>query len=373
MDESSSNVTSDGEGAPAPASANDARRQIPGYQILQKLGAGAMAVVFKAKQISLDRIVAIKVLPRRLSSDADYVMRFYQEGQTAAKLNHPNIVQAFDVGESEGYHYFIMEYVEGKTVYDEFQAGKKYTESEALGIGIQIAVALVHAHAAGLIHRDVKPKNIMITQDGVAKLMDMGLARLADDAQAIAAESGKLFGTPYYISPEQILGKNDVDFRCDIYSLGATLYHMVTGRPPYEAEDSKSVMIKHVKEKLTPPDRHNIDLSFGLCKIICRMMSKHREHRHATTQEMLEDLQSVEFLLEVDGPADTSLSLPDLGKHMNAPAPAAKPPPPPAAPQAPSPSVAVSRPVESSDNSLLWILLMISVFFNVLFLVLWAW
>lgn len=297
-------------------SGTSSARQIPGYQILGKLGAGAMAVVFKARQISLNRIVAIKVLPKSLSSDEEYVERFYQEGRAAAQLNHTNIVQAYDVGESHGYHYFVMEYVEGETVYDRIHAGQLYSEAEALNVIIQIGRALDHAHSLGLIHRDVKPKNIMITTDGVAKLMDMGLARVANDEDAIAAETGRLFGTPYYISPEQILGKSDVDFRCDMYGLGGTLYHMVTGKPPFEGKDSKDVMIKHVKEKLLSPDRHNLDLSFGLCKTIHKMLAKRPEDRYPSTEAMLEDLQSVDFLLEVEEGSERASGLGQLGNEL---------------------------------------------------------
>jgi serine/threonine protein kinase len=135
-----------------------AQHQIPGYKILGKLGAGAMAIVYKAQQLSLNRTVAIKVLPKRFSENPEYVTRFYKEGQAAGKLNHPNIVQAVDVGEAGGYHYFVMEYVEGKTIYDDLAAGKIFSESEALDIIIQVARALAHAHSCGLIHRDVKPR-----------------------------------------------------------------------------------------------------------------------------------------------------------------------------------------------------------------------
>jgi serine/threonine-protein kinase len=262
--------------------------------------------VFKARQVSLNRTVAIKVLPLRFSKDADYVERFYREGEAAAKLNHPNIVQAIDIGEANGYHYFVMEYIEGHTVYDELAGGKVYPEAEALRVAIQMALALDHAHAVGLIHRDVKPKNIMITGDGVAKLADMGLARAVADTQAAQAEAGLLFGTPYYISPEQIIGKQDVDFRADIYALGATLYHMVTGRVPYQADDARGVMLKHLKEPLVSPDKYNLDLSFGICKVIKKMMAKHRKSRHDSTAEMLRDLESVDFLLEADSPDGSS-------------------------------------------------------------------
>lgn len=268
-------------------------QQIPGYQILAKLGSGAMATVFKAKQLSLDRLVAIKVLPKRFSENPEYVERFYREGKAAAKLNHPNIVQAIDVGEANGYHYFVMEYVEGHTLYDELISGKVFSESEALDIVIQITRALVHAHERGLIHRDVKPKNIMITKDGVAKLADMGLARLAADEQTAQAEAGKAYGTPYYISPEQIRGEVDIDFRADIYSLGATLYHMVTGRVPFDGPTPVAVMNKHLKEPLTPPDHINPSLSVGIGEVVEAMMAKRREDRYASTSDLLTDLEAI--------------------------------------------------------------------------------
>lgn len=267
--------------------------RIPGFQILEKLGSGAMATVFKARQLSLDRIVAIKVLPRRMSENPEYVERFYKEGRAAARLNHPNIVQAIDVGESGGYHYFVMEYVKGKTVYDDLKDGGVYSEQEALEIIIQIAEALEHAHARGLIHRDVKPKNVMIAEDGVAKLADMGLAREVSDQQAAQMEAGRAYGTPYYISPEQIRGELDIDFRADIYSLGAMFYHMVTGRVPFEAPTPSAVMHKHLKEQLVPPDHVNNDLSVGVAEVIEVMMAKDRDERYSSVKTLLEDLRSV--------------------------------------------------------------------------------
>jgi len=267
--------------------------RIPGYQILEKIGAGAMATVFKARQLSLDRTVAIKVLPKRLSENPEYVERFYKEGKAAAMLNHNNIVQAIDVGEAGGYHYFVMEYVEGKTVYDDLTKGKAYSETEALDIIIQIAEALQHAHERGLIHRDVKPKNIMITKDGVAKLADMGLAREAADEAAAQMEAGRAYGTPYYISPEQIRGELDIDYRADIYSLGATFYHMVTGRVPFEAPTPSAVMHKHLKEQLVPPDHINPALSVGVAEVIEVMMAKKRADRYDNCKQLLEDLRAV--------------------------------------------------------------------------------
>ncbi|MGN6505642.1 MAG: serine/threonine protein kinase [Tepidisphaeraceae bacterium] len=273
--------------------------QIPGYVLLGRLGKGAMATVYKGKQISLDRIVAIKVLPKKSSESVEFVERFYKEGRAAAKLSHNNIMQAIDVGSTpEGYHYFVMEYIEGRTLYDIMQPppvgeGRAFTEAEALDIGIQMADALSHSHQKGLIHRDVKPKNILLTNHNVAKLTDLGLARETDDKQAAESEAGKAYGTPYYISPEQIRGDLDIDARADIYSLGATLYHLVTGKAPFDGDSPSAVMHKHLREPLTPPDHLKPELSAGFSEIIEVSMAKSREERYQSADEMLEDLQLV--------------------------------------------------------------------------------
>src|SRR3954454_5234513 len=275
------------------------RSQIPGYRLLEKVGKGAMATVYRAKQESLDRIVAIKVLPKKMNDNAEFVERFYKEGRAAARLSHNNIVQAYDMGYSpEGFHFFVMEYIEGKTLYDVMQPppvgeGRAFTEAEGLDIMIQIADALAHAHDRGLIHRDVKPKNILLTPRGTAKLTDLGLARSTDDKEAAESEVGKAYGTPYYISPEQIRGDVDIDFRADIYSLGATMYHLVTGRPPFDGDAPSAVMHKHLKQPLIPPDHINTALSAGIGEIIELAMAKNRDERYHGTEEMLEDLKLV--------------------------------------------------------------------------------
>src|SRR3954463_10788930 len=273
--------------------------QIPGYHLQSLLGKGAMARVYKAKQLSLDRTVAVKVLPKRMSENPEFVERFYKEGRAAARLSHNNIVQAIDVGSTpEDFHYFVMEYVEGKTLYDLMQPppvgeGKSFSENEALDITIQMGEALAHAHRRGLIHRDVKPKNILLAPAGVAKLTDLGLAREKDDKHAAESEAGKAYGTPYYISPEQIRGEVDIDFRADIYSLGATMYHLVTGTPPFDGDTPSAVMHKHLKQPLVPPDHLNTSLSAGVGEIIEVAMAKNRDERYHGTEEMLEDLKLV--------------------------------------------------------------------------------
>ena len=275
--------------------------QIPGYTLIKEVGRGAMARVYMAKQNSLDRTVAVKVLPKKLSENKEFVDRFYAEGRAAARLSHPNIVQAIDVGSTPDgvFHYFVMEYIEGKTLYDLMQAppagdGHVFSEAEALDVTIQIADALAHSHERGLIHRDVKPKNIILTPGGVAKLTDLGLARAQDDKAAAESEAGKAYGTPYYISPEQIRGEVDIDYRADIYSLGATMYHLVTGRPPFEADTPSAVMHKHLKHPLKPPDHINTALSVGVSEVIEVAMAKKREDRYASTRDMLEDLRAVQ-------------------------------------------------------------------------------
>ncbi|MFZ9915327.1 MAG: serine/threonine-protein kinase [Phycisphaerales bacterium] len=268
-------------------------QQILGYRIIRKLGAGAMATVFLAKQLSLDRLVAIKVLPKKYSTNANFIERFYKEGRAAAKLNHNNIVAAYDVGQSGEHHYFVMEYVDGDTVYDRIVARKRLPEREALEIIRQIASALQHAHEMGFVHRDIKPKNIMMTTAGVAKLADLGLARGITDKEAAEAESGRAFGTPYYISPEQIRGAVDIGPPADIYGLGATFYHMVTGRVPFEGTSPSQVMHKHLKQALTPPDHLNPQISNGTALIIETMMKKDARARYQSARELLADIDLV--------------------------------------------------------------------------------
>ena len=275
------------------------KQAIPGYTNIKLLGKGAMAKVYLMKQVSLNRDVAIKVLPKGRSNDSDFVERFYKEGRAAARLAHPNIVQAIDVGSTpDNLHFFVMEYVEGQTLYDIMQPppvglGKHFSEAEAIEIGMQMCDALAHAHKRGLVHRDVKPKNILLTPQGIAKLTDLGLAREVDDKQAAESEAGKAYGTPYYISPEQIRGEVNIDFAADIYSLGATLYHLVTGRPPFDGETPSAVMHKHLKDELIPPDHLNSELSAGISEVIELAMQKNKADRYGSCEEMLEDLRAV--------------------------------------------------------------------------------
>ncbi len=269
-------------------------QRIQGYRMIRKLGAGAMATVFLAQQESLDRPVAIKVLPKKFSENKEFLERFYKEGRAAAKLNHANIVQAYDVGQSGEYHYFVMEYVDGTTVYDQIIEKKKLSQEEALPIIRQVAKALQHAHERGFIHRDIKPKNIMIAKNGDVKLADLGLARALGDREAAEAEAGRAYGTPYYISPEQIRGKKNITTATDLYGLGATLYHMVTGKVPFPGKNPSDVMHRHLKQELVPPDHLNPSLSAGFSQIIEMMMAKDVRLRYQNASDLIEDLDTVQ-------------------------------------------------------------------------------
>ncbi len=267
--------------------------QIPGYKMKKRIGSGAMATVFLARQLSLDRLVAIKVLPKKLSGNANFIERFYKEGRAAAQLNHPNIVGAYDVGKAGDHHYFVMEYVDGETVYDRTVRAHRMEETDAIDIVRQVAEALHHAHKRGFIHRDIKPKNIMISREHTVKLADLGLARAMSDKDAAEAEAGRAYGTPYYISPEQIRGEVKIGPAADIYGLGATFYHMVTGRVPFEGKNPSAVMHKHLKSDLVPPDHLNPKLTAGCAQVIEMMMAKMQKDRYERVTDLLEDLELI--------------------------------------------------------------------------------
>jgi eukaryotic-like serine/threonine-protein kinase len=267
--------------------------QIPGYQVIQKIGKGSMGVVYKAKQMSVDRVVAIKILLDTLAQNKEFIKRFEREAKIAARLSHNNIVNAIDAGEVGGHYFFVMEYVEGDTIKDHLDKHKTFEEKEALRIALAVAEALKHAHSRGLIHRDVKPENVILTKDHGIKLADLGLARITDDEKWGLSEAGMAIGTPYYISPEQVRGQTNIDIRADIYSLGATLYHMVTGRVPYSGETPSDVMRKHVDPNvvIVPPDHLNTALSSGLGMVVETMLAKNREHRYQSPDDLILDLK----------------------------------------------------------------------------------
>jgi serine/threonine protein kinase len=269
-------------------------KRLGGFEITGKLGHGAMGTVFKARQVSVDRTVALKILPPRLAANEQYVQRFLREARAAAALNHPNIVQAIDAGHVAGYYYFAMEYVDGLNAESLIQQLGRVPERRALEIVRDVALALDHASSrAGIIHRDVKPGNIMLTSEGVAKLADLGLVRheSTDSPNTSLTQAGMPIGTPDYISPEQARGDKDLDARTDIYSLGATLYHLVCGAPPYAGSSATDVMAQHMRDPIPDPRQQNPDLSVGVCSLIRKAMAKNRNARYATARAMVDDVE----------------------------------------------------------------------------------
>jgi serine/threonine-protein kinase len=267
--------------------------QIPGYQLLERVGQGSMGVVYKAKQLSMNRVVAIKVLAPRFAQNREFIERFQREARLAAQLACGNVVQAIDVGEVDGIHFFIMEFVDGVTVQYELERPRVFEERDALEIGVQVAQALDHASKRGLVHRDVKPANILLAKDGTAKLADLGLARMTSDVDMIRSEAGRSVGTAYYISPEQVRGVDDVDVRSDIYSLGATLFHMTTGRPAFPGTTIAEQLRSHLKDPLIEPHYVRSDLSKGFGELIGYMMGKERSHRYQRPMDLVSDMKSV--------------------------------------------------------------------------------
>ena len=270
-----------------------AKQIIPGYEVYGKIGSGGMATVYKAKQLSLDRLVAIKILAPFLAENAAFVKRFLKEARVIGKLNHPNIVQGFDAGEVDGTYYFAMEYCSGPTLLTLLQRGGALDQDRSLHIILQVARALEHAYSQGLVHRDVKPDNIMIVQGGVAKLCDLGLAKDVSRGSG-STEKGATLGTPNYISPEQARGDAHVDIRSDVYSLGATLYHMVAGVPPFDGPNPTVIMVKHLNEPPLPPRVRNREVDARLQPIILRMLAKNPDDRYQTPIDLVQDLVALQ-------------------------------------------------------------------------------
>jgi serine/threonine-protein kinase len=263
-----------------------------GYELMARIGSGGMGAVYKARQISLNRIVALKVLPQRLARDREFLARFYREARSVAKLSHPNIVSGFDVGESDGYHYLAMEFVDGGSAADLLLQNPKGLGSDrVIDLGLQTASALLHAHQNGIIHRDVKPENILISGNGTAKLCDLGLARSARHGEAALTQAGVAVGTPYYISPEQARAKQELDHRSDIYSLGATLFHLATGQPPFTGDNAMHIMTRHIEERPALASDVNAAVLPALAAVIDKMLSKKCQDRHQTMVQVMEDME----------------------------------------------------------------------------------
>jgi len=258
------------------------------YEILEELGAGGMGKVYRARDLTLERLVALKTLAQQFSSDTSYVQRFLKEARAAARLNHPNIVQIYDFGCVDSVYYLAMEFVDGHSLGTYLKRGH-FSETESIQIIRHACRALSVAHADGIVHRDIKPDNLMLTSRGDVKLVDLGIAKRIDEDQSLT-QTGQAIGTPHYISPEQIRGQKDVDPRADVYSLGATLYHLVTGHTPYSGASGPIVMSMHLVEPLPDPRRFETGLSEGICGVIRRMMAKDRDARYGDVYALDLDL-----------------------------------------------------------------------------------
>lgn len=280
--------TATGNGPPLPLP----RLEIPGYRIIESLRDGAMGKVYRARQISIDRPVAIKVLHQKFAGKPEYAERLRREARMTARLSHGHIVQVIDAGEVNGHHYLITEFVEGETVQDRLDRHEVFEEPETVSIALAVAEALAHIQERSMVHRDVKPANMIVNARGGVKLIDLGLARPIDDPDWAVAEAGMAVGTPEYISPEQVRGQVDLDVRSDIYSLGASLYHMITGTVPYPGHTTAEVMQKHVDRDvaLASPEEINPGVSEALGAIVATMLAKNREDRYRDPAELILDL-----------------------------------------------------------------------------------
>ena len=264
-------------------------QQLGNYKIVKELGKGGMGMVYKAHQVSLNREVALKVLPKHLSEDEDFIKRFHREAESAAKLNHPNIVQIYDIGEEEGIHYFAMEYVDGKDISQLVKEKGKLPICEIAEIGIQTTKALCASHNAQIVHRDIKPGNIMVTAKGNVKVTDFGLARATTTTTQLTT-AGMIVGTPTYMSPEQAEGKQ-VDIRSDIYSLGVVMYELLTGASPFRAETPTALMYKHIHEKPKSLTAVSPDIPPQLERIILKTLAKKKEDRYENPRALLDNLE----------------------------------------------------------------------------------
>jgi serine/threonine-protein kinase len=272
------------------------------YKILSVIGQGAMGVVYKAVDPVIDREVAIKTISLNLNAEeiAEYEARFQQEIKAAGRLNHPNIVTIFDVGKNESVAYMAMELLDGKELKDILAESGKPKVSDAVDWIAQIASGLAAAHDNDIIHRDVKPSNIMIVKGGYAKITDFGIARMT--ASAVKTMTGLILGSPRYMSPEQVIGKN-LDHRTDIFSLGVVLYESLTAQPPFDGDNVNAIMYATVNHLPPPPSAANADVPAMLDLIVAKALAKSVDERYQSMRELVQDLNEVKRLLQVSTPA----------------------------------------------------------------------
>ncbi|MEE1030609.1 MAG: Stk1 family PASTA domain-containing Ser/Thr kinase [Ruminococcus sp.] len=256
------------------------------YEIISRIGSGGMADVYKAKDSKLNRLVAVKVMKAEFSEDTSFIAKFRKEAQAAAGLAHPNVVNVYDVGEDNGVYYIVMELVQGITLKDYITRKGKLTVREATSIAIQVSLGLEAAHKSDIVHRDVKPQNIIISTDGKVKLSDFGIARAASSNTI----SSNVMGSVHYSSPEQVRGGYS-DAKSDIYSLGITMYEMVTGRVPFDGDTTVAIAIKHLQEEIISPREYIPELPYSLEQIILKCTQKSVDRRYASMTELIDDLK----------------------------------------------------------------------------------
>ena len=266
------------------------------YELIEKIGDGGMAVVYKAKDRLLNRYVAVKILRPEFTRDAQFIESFRKESQAAAGLQHPNIVNVYDVGKEGNIYFIVMELIDGRPLSDIIEENGPLDYKHVIEIGKQVAAALSIAHKNHIIHRDVKPHNIMITKDGVAKLADFGIAKAISSATIVnKEEGGQVMGSVHYFSPEQARGKY-VDEKSDVYSLGIVLYEMLTGEVPFDGENPVEVALMHINEDIKPPSEVIENVPPALEKIILKATDKIQSNRYEDAEAMFEDLNNVDFL-----------------------------------------------------------------------------
>jgi serine/threonine-protein kinase len=285
--------------------------KLTGFELLELLGQGGMGVVWKAKQLSLDRLVAVKLLPPKIASDPEAVRQIMTEARTAAKLKHSGIVQVYDASEEQGTYFFVMEYVAGYSVGQWVRRSKVLKCADSLLVAESVGVALDYAwRTSGLIHCDIKPENIMVDQDGTIKVADLGLSRSSESG--IVLRDGEIVGTPSYMSPEQSRGDRDIDCRTDIYSLGATMYHMITGHRMFEEKSDREAMDCVLTDKVCDPRDFVQDIPPNVCALLERMLAKDREARPRDWPTVLNDIRRVE-----KGAMPASKAVPAGGSTLN--------------------------------------------------------
>jgi serine/threonine protein kinase len=259
------------------------------YDLLDKVAEGGMGAIYRGRHRETGQVVAIKIMPSHMATNPVLLQRFEQEFRAASRLDHPNIVRALDYNDSSSTPYLVMEFVEGESLGQRIERDGKMPEADAIRIIAQVAQGLHRAHKQGLIHRDVKPDNVLVTPEGVAKLADLGLVKEADSDLNLT-KTGRGLGTPHFMAPEQFRNAKNADIRCDIYSLGATLYQMVTGELPFRSTGPLDAWMKKIQNDLTPPRKLVPELSERVEWAILRAMSADPQRRPASCREFVEDL-----------------------------------------------------------------------------------